>query len=89
MRQRSGGWSGGPAGTWGTIAPPLYSCQPASAGPAQDDVLLRALRFLETLIQRDDAQKAAFLKDLAQLWPQCDGRVLRRAPRRCARDLPL
>ena len=39
--------------------------------------MLRALRFLETLIQRDDAQKVAFLKDLAQLWPQCDSRILR------------
>ena len=43
-------------------------------------MVLRALRFLETLIQRDDAQKVAFLKDLAQLWPQCDSRVLRCAP---------
>ena len=39
--------------------------------------MLRALRFLETLLQRDDAQKVAFLKDLATLWPQCDSRVLR------------
>ena len=43
----------------------------------QEDVVLRALRFLETLLQRDDAQKVAFLKDLATLWPQCDSRVLR------------
>ena len=39
--------------------------------------MLRALRFLDTLLQRDDAQKVAFLKDLATLWPQCDSRVLR------------
>lgn len=43
----------------------------------QSDTVLRALRFLDTLLQRDDMQKAAFLKDLAQLWPRCDGRVLR------------
>ena len=32
--------------------------------------MLRALRFLDTLLQREDLQKAAFLKDLAQLWPR-------------------
>lgn len=41
-----------------------------STGHMQGDMVLRAIRFLDTLLQRDDLQKAAFLKDLAQLWPQ-------------------
>lgn len=43
----------------------------------QGDMLLRALRFLDTMIQRDSLQKAAFLKDLASFFPQFDDRVLR------------
>ena len=39
--------------------------------------MLRALRFLENLLQRDALQKAAFLKDLEGLWTRCDARVLR------------
>lgn len=43
----------------------------------QEDVVVRALRFLEGFLQRDAMQKAAFLKDLEGLWPRCDARVLR------------
>ena len=43
----------------------------------QDDMLLRALRFLDTLIQRDNLQKAAFLKDLGELLPSYAPRVRR------------
>ena len=43
----------------------------------QEDVVLRALRFLEGFLQRDALQKAAFLKDLEGLWSRCDTRVLR------------
>ena len=43
----------------------------------QEDVVVRALRFLEGFLQRDALQKAAFLKDLEGLWSRCDTRVLR------------
>lgn len=43
----------------------------------QGDTLLRALRFLDTMIQRDPMQKAAFLKDLPGLCTQLDTRVLK------------
>ena len=44
---------------------------------AQEDMLLRAVRFLDTMIQRDNLQKAAFLKDLGAIWPRVDARVLK------------
>ena len=40
-------------------------------------MLLRAVRFLDTMIQRDNLQKAAFLKDLGSIWPRVDARVLK------------
>ena len=40
-------------------------------------MLLRAVRFLDTMIQRDTLQKAAFLKDLGAIWPRVDARVLK------------
>ena len=40
-------------------------------------MLLRAVRFLDTMIQRDNLQKAAFLKDLGAIWPRVDARVLK------------
>ena len=43
----------------------------------QEDMLLRAVRFLDTMIQRDNLQKAAFLKDLGAIWPRVDARVLK------------
>ena len=43
----------------------------------QDDVLVRSLRFLDNLLQRDNLQKAAFLKDALKFWPRFDFRVLR------------
>jgi hypothetical protein len=46
-------------------------------GSPQEDVVIRALRFLEGFLQRDALQKAAFLKDLEGLWSRCDSRVLR------------
>lgn len=46
-------------------------------GILQDDVVVRALRFLESFLQRDALQKASFLKDLEGLWSRCDARVLR------------
>ena len=45
--------------------------------PVQEDVLVRALRFLDTLLQRDNLQKAAFLKDLTGFWTRFDARILR------------
>ena len=44
---------------------------------AQEDMLLRVVRFLDTMIQRDTLQKAAFLKDLGAIWPRVDARVLK------------
>ena len=43
----------------------------------QGDVMLRALRFMDSMIQRDTMQKAAFLNDLTTFWQQFDDRVLR------------
>lgn len=43
----------------------------------QEDMLLRAVRFLDTMIQRDNLQKASFLKDLGSIWPRVDSRVLK------------
>ncbi|KAK9813184.1 hypothetical protein WJX72_010231 [[Myrmecia] bisecta] len=65
---------------------PMLSPLPATRPPAsalagaqyfQEDLLLRALRFLDTFIQRDNTQKAAFLQDLVGLWERLDARVLR------------
>ena len=39
--------------------------------------MLRALRFMDSMIQRDTMQKAAFLTDLATFWDRFDDRVLR------------
>jgi SCY1-like protein 2 len=49
----------------------------ASVGWFQDDMLLRALRFLDTILQRENLQKISFLKDLATFWDKFDGRLLR------------
>ncbi len=43
----------------------------------QGDVMLRALRFMDSMIQRDTMQKAAFLSDLTTFWHKFDDRVLR------------
>lgn len=43
----------------------------------QGDVMLRALRFMDSMIQRDTMQKAAFLNDLTNFWHKFDDRVLR------------
>jgi SCY1-like protein 2 len=43
----------------------------------QEDMLLRAVRFLDTMIQRDNLQKAAFIKDLGGIWPRVDARVVK------------
>ena len=43
----------------------------------QDDVLLRALQFLEGMVGKDPMQKASFLKDLEKFWTQFDVRILR------------
>ncbi len=40
-------------------------------------MLLRAVRFLDTMIQRDNLQKAAFLKDMGSIWPRVDARVVK------------
>lgn len=42
----------------------------------QGDVLLRALRFMDSMIQRDTMQKAAFFNDLTTFWHKFDDRVL-------------
>lgn len=49
-----------------------------AAGPLLgEDRLLRALAYLDTLLQREPSQKAAFVADLARFWPQFDDRLLR------------
>ncbi|PRW61454.1 SCY1 2 [Chlorella sorokiniana] len=63
------------------VAPVAAARPPAAAFPGcaffQSDVLLRALKFLDTLIQREPMQKAAFLRDLPTMCAQFDARVLR------------
>ncbi|XP_078167971.1 SCY1-like protein 2 A [Carex rostrata] len=43
----------------------------------RDDTRLRALRFLDHLLERDNMQKTEFLKALSNMWKDFDGRVLR------------
>ena len=39
--------------------------------------MLRALRFMDSMIQRDTLQKVAFLNDLTTFWDKFDDRILR------------
>ncbi|KAJ7546397.1 hypothetical protein O6H91_08G038400 [Diphasiastrum complanatum] len=43
----------------------------------RDDVRLRALRFLDHMLERDNMQKAEFLKALGNMWTDFDSRILR------------
>ncbi|KAL5222513.1 hypothetical protein ABZP36_027226 [Zizania latifolia] len=43
----------------------------------RDDTRLRALRFLDHLLERDNMQKTQFLKALSDMWKDFDSRVLR------------
>ncbi|KAL8485777.1 hypothetical protein ACS0TY_027887 [Phlomoides rotata] len=43
----------------------------------REDTRLRALRFLDHLLERDNMQKTEFLKALADMWKDFDPRVLR------------
>eukprot|EP00873_Tetraselmis_striata_P012105 jgi/Tetstr1/432369/TSEL_021766.t1 len=60
----------------------LYPSQrPAAITIAQapfftEDVLLRALKFLDSMLQRNNLEKAGFIKDLASFWERFDTRVL-------------
>lgn len=69
-----------------TLLGPMLSVTPAARPSAisitgsqyfQGDVMLRALRFMDSMIQRDIMQKAAFLNDLTTFWHKFDDRVLR------------
>ncbi|KAL0052017.1 hypothetical protein WJX82_006565 [Trebouxia sp. C0006] len=69
-----------------TLLGPMLSVTPAARPSAisitgskyfQGDVMLRALRFMDSMIQRDTMQKAAFLNDLTTFWHKFDDRVLR------------
>lgn len=42
----------------------------------QEDMLLRCLLFLDSMLQRETGQKLAFLKDLTGIWQQFDPRLL-------------
>ncbi|MBA0746117.1 hypothetical protein Gogos_008660 [Gossypium gossypioides] len=42
----------------------------------QDDTRLRALRFLDHMLERDNMQKSEFLKALSDMWKDFDSRVL-------------
>ena len=50
--------------------------------------MLRALRFMDSMIQRDTMQKAAFLNDLSTFWDRFDDRVLRLKVSRGGRQDP-
>ncbi|KAA3468436.1 SCY1-like protein 2 isoform X1 [Gossypium australe] len=43
----------------------------------RDDTRLRALRFLDHLLEKDNMQKSEFLKALSDMWKDFDSRVLR------------
>eukprot|EP01018_Ginkgo_biloba_P000863 Gb_28329 [translate_table: standard] len=43
----------------------------------RDDTRLRALRFLDHMLERDNMQKSEFLKALSGMWKDFDARVLR------------
>ncbi|KAI3491239.1 hypothetical protein L1887_44486 [Cichorium endivia] len=43
----------------------------------RDDTRLRALRFLDHMLERDNVQKSEFLKALLDMWKDFDARVLR------------
>ncbi|KAK1285345.1 hypothetical protein QJS10_CPB20g00417 [Acorus calamus] len=43
----------------------------------REDTRLRALRFLDHMLERDNMQKTEFLKALADMWKDFDSRVLR------------
>ncbi|GER27609.1 kinase family protein [Striga asiatica] len=43
----------------------------------RQDTRLRALRFLDHMLERDNMQKSEFLKALADMWKDFDSRVLR------------
>lgn len=55
---------------------PAISAVPEAAY-FKDDRLLRALRFVDTILQRDTSQKHAFVRDLPSFWSQFDKRILR------------
>ncbi|KAF2290552.1 hypothetical protein GH714_014374 [Hevea brasiliensis] len=43
----------------------------------RNDTRLRALRFLDHMLERDNMQKSEFLKALSDMWKDFDSRVLR------------
>ncbi|XP_072991100.1 SCY1-like protein 2 A [Typha latifolia] len=43
----------------------------------RDDTRLRALRFLDHMLERDNMQKTEFLKALSDMWKDFDSRILR------------
>ncbi|KAL0919957.1 hypothetical protein M5K25_009049 [Dendrobium thyrsiflorum] len=43
----------------------------------RDDTRLRALRFLDHMLERDNMQKTDFLKALSDMWKDFDARILR------------
>ncbi|KAF8411045.1 hypothetical protein HHK36_003584 [Tetracentron sinense] len=43
----------------------------------RDDTRLRALRFLDHMLERDNMQKSEFLKALSDMWKDFDSRILR------------
>ncbi|CAK9313984.1 unnamed protein product [Citrullus colocynthis] len=43
----------------------------------RDDTRLRALRFLDHMLERDNMQKSDFLKALSDMWKDFDSRILR------------
>ena len=63
------------------LSKPIHARPEASAFPSaayfKEDRLLRALHFIDTILQRDTAQKHAFVRDLPTFWSQFDKRVLR------------
>ena len=58
-----------------TDRPPLQSF--ISSPYFREDRLLRALYFLDSILQRETAQKHAFMNDLPSFLPQFPARVLR------------
>ncbi|RVW82902.1 SCY1-like protein 2 [Vitis vinifera] len=56
----------------------LWNLQVGPGSPFfRDDTRLRALRFLDHMLERDNMQKSEFLKALSDMWKDFDSRVLR------------
>ncbi|KAH0463253.1 hypothetical protein IEQ34_007835 [Dendrobium chrysotoxum] len=62
---------------FGTWLRELVMHQQLGSSFFRDDTRLRALRFLDHMLERDNMQKTEFLKALSDMWKDFDARILR------------